>query len=136
MALVLLSKTEYIIFATFSYLIFFFLFPIARTKDLTFKIGGKTGHGSLLLANTVGEKFQYIFNKMMELRRSQIQRMSLCPDLTLGDVTSVNLTKVNGGVQSNVIPAYLEASFDIRLSTMIDHESFENMVNKLLIQRN
>lgn len=87
------------------------------------------GHGSLLLADTVGEKFHYILNKMMELRRSQIQRMQLCPELTLGDVTSVNLTKVHGGVQNNVIPAHLEASFDIRVSTMFEHELLEKMVN-------
>lgn len=70
----------------------------------------------------------YILNRMMELRSTQIRRLQEDPQLTVGDVTSVNLTRTNGGVQSNVIPSQLMICFDIRLALDIDHEEFEAKV--------
>lgn len=64
----------------------------------------------------------------MDLRLEQSQRLAEDPDLTIGDVTSVNLTKASGGVQSNVIPSQLMLCFDIRLALDLDHRDFEAMV--------
>ena len=40
----------------------------------------------------------------------------------LGDVTTVNLTGVEGGVQHNVVPDEFKAKFDIRVSPKTDME--------------
>ncbi|KAI8043868.1 hypothetical protein M5D96_000011, partial [Drosophila gunungcola] len=77
---------------------------------------GTAGHGSLLLAHTAGEKLNYIVGKMMELRKVQVQRLQNNPELVIGDVTTINLTKVSGGVQSNVVPPLLMVAFDCRLA--------------------
>lgn len=39
--------------------------------------------------------------------------MSEC--FTLGDVTTINMTMVKGGMAYNVIPAEMDVSFDIRI---------------------
>ncbi|KAH8318165.1 hypothetical protein KR074_011686 [Drosophila pseudoananassae] len=90
-----------------------------------FNISGTAGHGSLLLPNTAGEKLNYIVSKMMEMRKSQLQRLENDPDLVIGDVTTINLTRVSGGVQSNVVPPLLVVCFDCRLALDVDHVEFE-----------
>lgn len=97
-------------------------------KGPRFKISGSTGHGSLLLQNTVGEKIQYLVNKMNELRANEVAKLDSNPELTLGDVTSINLTMLSGGVQGNVVPPDATLVFDIRLPPNVDHEAFEEQV--------
>lgn len=46
------------------------------------------------------------------------------------DVTTVNLTILKGGVQSNVIPPQFTVVYDIRLAINEDHEKFESMIKK------
>ena len=75
----------------------------------------------MFLENTAGEKAQYMINKLLEYRykcSSTIKHRSIIilhraqekaklqadPNKTLGDVTTVNLTIMNGGVQTNVVP--------------------------------
>lgn len=93
-----------------------------------FKISGTTGHGSLLHKNTAGEKLQYIVNKMMGLRATEVLRLENNPNLKVGDVTTVNLTRLNGGVQTNVVPALLTVGFDVRLAINVDHVAFEKQL--------
>ncbi|XP_061395601.1 aminoacylase-1-like [Musca vetustissima] len=93
-----------------------------------FKITGQAGHGSLLLKNTVGEKLHYILNKMMAFREHEAKRLESDPNLSIGDVTMVNLTTINGGVQSNVVPASLDVGFDIRIAIDVDPKEFENQL--------
>lgn len=97
---------------------------------MTFKISGTAGHGSLLLPNTAGEKYLYILEKMMGLRKQQVQRLENNPELTIGDVTTINLTRIGGGVQSNVVPPLLTAGFDCRLALDVNHEEFEAQVRE------
>lgn len=93
-----------------------------------FVCNGTTGHGSLLPSHTAGEKLRHIVNRMMDLRAEQVQRLSNNPEYTVGDVTTVNLTMLKGGVQANVLPESLSAIFDIRLAIDVDHEAFEASV--------
>ncbi|XP_052835588.1 aminoacylase-1-like [Drosophila gunungcola] len=95
---------------------------------LRFKFSGTAGHGSLLLPNTAGEKLNYVVGKMMEFRKSQVQKLADDSSLTIGDVTTVNLTQLRGGVQSNVVPPLLEAVFDIRIAVTVDIAAFEKQV--------
>ncbi|XP_058978503.1 aminoacylase-1B-like [Musca domestica] len=95
-----------------------------------FNINGHAGHGSLLLKNTVGEKANYILHKMMSMREQQVRRLENNPDLTIGDVTTINLTQVRGGVQSNVVPPTMVLGFDVRLALDVDHKEFEEQLHK------
>ncbi|XP_067641183.1 aminoacylase-1-like [Eurosta solidaginis] len=95
-----------------------------------FILTGTAGHGSLLLENTVGEKFLKFFNKVMEFRQHEVQRLESDTSLTIGDVTTINLTCLNGGVQSNVVPPTLEAVLDIRLALSINHDAFAQQLSQ------
>ncbi|XP_014235528.1 aminoacylase-1-like isoform X1 [Trichogramma pretiosum] len=92
---------------------------------VTIHCPGNPGHGSLLLDNTPGEKLRIILDKMMDFRKTQQDKL-LNSKLQLGDVTSINLTKIKGGIQANVIPNKMEATFDIRLDPEIDPINFES----------
>ncbi|XP_068156920.1 aminoacylase-1-like [Drosophila tropicalis] len=94
-------------------------------RCVTFKISGQAGHGSLLLSNTAGEKMNYILGKMMDFRRSQVERLEQNPQLTVGDVTTINLNAISGGVQSNVVPPMLSLFFDCRVALDVNLEQFE-----------
>ena len=50
------------------------------------------------------------------------------PHYTLGDVTSVNLTIMEGGVQTNVVPDKFILNFDIRITPTTNIEQFESML--------
>lgn len=83
------------------------------------------GHASSLLKNTAGEKLANLTSKIMELRRAETKKMA-DKKLFIGDVTSVNITKVHGGIQTNVIPSEYKMTVDFRLALDIDHVEFEN----------
>ncbi|CAH2238461.1 jg25534, partial [Pararge aegeria aegeria] len=70
---------------------------------------------------------RYIIDKFMDYRRESKAKLDSDPGLTIGDVTSVNLTMLHGGIQNNVIPEKLSASFDLRLALSVNFEEFENM---------
>ncbi|XP_045769333.1 aminoacylase-1-like [Maniola jurtina] len=91
---------------------------------------GKSGHGSLLLPDNSGEKIRYIIDKFMDLRKESKTKLENDPELTTADVTSVNLTMLNGGIQSNVIPEKLSVTFDLRLALSVNVVEFENMMKQ------
>lgn len=93
-----------------------------------FKCNGTTGHGSLLHENTAGEKIRRILDRFMDYRAQQVELLKNNPEYSIGDVTTVNLTILNGGVQSNVVPPLLTALFDVRLAINVDQNAFEKMV--------
>ncbi|XP_017046431.1 aminoacylase-1-like [Drosophila ficusphila] len=95
---------------------------------LRFKFSGTAGHGSLLLPNTAGEKLNYVVGKLMDFRKSQVEKLAGDSSLEIGDVTTVNLTQLRGGVQSNVVPPLLEAVFDIRIAVTVDIAAFEKQI--------
>lgn len=95
--------------------------------QIEFVSNGPTGHGSFLYENTAGEKLSYVVAKLLEMRKSEMERMNT-NGLPYGKVTTINLTILKGGVQSNVVPPQLTATFDIRLDVDIDHAEFERNV--------
>ncbi|XP_055906622.1 aminoacylase-1-like [Eupeodes corollae] len=95
---------------------------------LHLKISGPTGHGSLLHSNTAGEKLNYLLEKLMNLRQQQVDRLKNDKNLTTGEVLTINLTKVNGGVQTNIVPASIVAVFDIRIPHDMDHEELDKKI--------
>lgn len=91
---------------------------------MKFNCTGTAGHGSLLLKNTAGEKVNYILNQMTELRKSEAKKLDSNPNFTIGDVTTINLTIINGGVQSNVVPPIMSITFDVRIAIDRSHDEF------------
>jgi len=89
------------------------------------KITGQPGHGSQFLPNTCGEKLRRVVESFMAFRDEEEKRLKENPHLQLGDVTTVNLTMLEGGVQFNVVPACLSVGFDIRIPPSVDLGAFE-----------
>lgn len=59
-----------------------------------------------------------------------MKRLADHPELTIGDVTTVNITMMNGGKQANVIPPEYKVVVDMRLALAVDHQEFEAMFKK------
>ncbi|KAL5278508.1 ACY1.2 family protein [Megaselia abdita] len=95
-----------------------------------FHINGTAGHGSRLLENTAAEKAKYLINKFSELRAREAKKLIDNPDFTDGDVTSINLTRLDGGVQTNVIPSKISLGYDIRIALEVDIPEFEKEIQK------
>ncbi|KAL3125025.1 hypothetical protein niasHT_000630 [Heterodera trifolii] len=91
---------------------------------------GAPGHGSRFVENTAGPKLTSILANFNAFRERQRQLLLSDPNLRLGDVTSVNLTKIEGGVQTNVIPAQFVAYFDMRVTPTDDFQQMEAMIAK------
>ena len=87
---------------------------------------GSPGHGSRFLENTAAEKAQKVINKLLGFREEEKTRLESNPGLTMGDVTSVNLTRMEGGVQVNVVPDKFVLNFDIRISPTTNMVQFED----------
>lgn len=64
----------------------------------------------------------------MEFRANEVRTLENNPKLTIGDVTTANLTIMKGGVQSNVVPPELTIVFDFRIPITRDLKEFEAMV--------
>ncbi|KAK8735000.1 hypothetical protein OTU49_005777 [Cherax quadricarinatus] len=92
------------------------------------KCPGNPGHGSQFLTNTAGEKLQKVINSFLSYRDEQKLLLRDNEELRLGDVTTVNLTMLKGGVQVNVVPAELSIYFDIRLAPTEDVRKFEEKI--------
>lgn len=68
-------------------------------------------------------------DKFLSFRKNEEQRLESNSNLTIGDVTTVNVTTINGGIQQNVVPPEISMSVDARMSVNIDHEQFERDMN-------
>lgn len=93
---------------------------------------GQGGHGSYMQENSTGEKVQFMMNKFMDFRKNEMQKLKDNPKLNFGDVTAVNLTMINGGVQSNVVPSEMRITFDIRVAIDVDFDAFDKQVENML----
>merc|ERR1719427_2137543 len=88
-------------------------------------------------------------NLILDYRETEREKLATSTDacITLGDVTTVNLTEVHGGIARNLVPAELMAVFDFRIAPTVDLEKFEEKlkgwcksagdeVNYTFLQRN
>jgi len=91
---------------------------------------GPPGHGSRFIEGSAGEKMRKVIDKFMDFRDSEENRLKSDPNKKLGDVTTVNMTILGGGVQPNVVPAELTAVFDIRVTPTVDLEAFEEQLRQ------
>ncbi|KAI3654393.1 hypothetical protein MP228_001112 [Amoeboaphelidium protococcarum] len=90
---------------------------------------GSVGHGSQFISNTAAEKVHQFIGKVMAFRDAEQMRLKVGRKvddagreqrLKLGDVTTVNVTLMNGGVQYNVVPERFEIGLDMRVSPSND----------------
>uniref|UniRef100_A0A1I7X080 N-acyl-aliphatic-L-amino acid amidohydrolase n=1 Tax=Heterorhabditis bacteriophora TaxID=37862 RepID=A0A1I7X080_HETBA len=89
---------------------------------------GSPGHGSKFIENTAAEKIQSVINSSLAFREEQKNILSADSTKTLGDVTTLNMTMIDGGVQINVLPEKLNAFFDIRIPPTIDFCEVETKI--------
>jgi len=102
---------------------------------------GNTGHASRFIENTAIEKLNKVINKVLAYRDQQ--KKILCDvhdhgcNLKLGDVTTVNLTYLKGGIttdgikfQMNVVPDKYEAGFDCRITPTTSPKEFTRLFNE------
>ncbi|XP_031625181.1 aminoacylase-1-like [Contarinia nasturtii] len=92
------------------------------------KCPGTSGHASLFHKNTAMEKIQFLMEKFLNFRKTEEQRLKNNPTFTAGDVTTVNITTINGGIQQNVVPPEVKMSVDIRMAVDIDWKQFEQNI--------
>lgn len=90
---------------------------------------GQTGHGALLLDNTAGEKVRYLIDKFSDFRAEEKKKLETNASLTIGDVTSVNITTLKGGVQTNVIPEEFIIGVDTRIPVTVNLNEWESTIN-------
>lgn len=94
-----------------------------------FKCVGTSGHASLFHENTAIEKIQILMRNFLNFRKNEQKRLKDDPSLTVGDVTTVNITTINGGIQQNVVPPEISMSVDVRMSVTIDYEQFDRDIH-------
>jgi len=104
------------------------------------KATGPTGHGSRFIENTAMEKLLRVVQKLLNFRKDQfeeLQRGIAKCGMKLGDVTTINLTVLKGGVTSdgetfslNVIPNVAEAGFDIRIPPSVNLPEFKKQIDE------
>ncbi|XP_022177270.1 aminoacylase-1-like isoform X1 [Myzus persicae] len=87
---------------------------------------GTPGHASLLHDNTAAEKLMYVVNKILDWRTEE--KLKLSQGVDIGEVTSVNMTMLEGGCQLNVVPPQLSAGFDVRLAIGTDRSAIEDII--------
>ncbi|KAB0802077.1 lantern aminoacylase [Photinus pyralis] len=89
---------------------------------------GTPGHGCFMFDNTPGEKVRYVLNKFYELREKSMARFKEFSDY--GDIITVNLTMMQGGVQNNIIPSEFVIVLDTRIPPMVDEQEWEGTITK------
>ncbi|XP_055301120.1 aminoacylase-1-like isoform X2 [Sitodiplosis mosellana] len=94
---------------------------------VTVTSNGHSGHASILFDDTAGEKLNYVISKFMELRKNEKTKWKE-HKYPYGNVTSINLTILNGGLRGNIVPPQMTAYFDLRLAIDTDWDQLEQMI--------
>lgn len=100
---------------------------------ITVHCTGRTGHGSRFIEDLATDKLMRIIEKFRKFREEQKKMLDVGVTtdgkrFKLGDVTTVNLTGLSGGVQHNVIPTEVTANFDIRVAPTVDLNEFKSRI--------
>lgn len=86
------------------------------------------------MKDTAPERLRTLLDRFYDYRETQVLKLQDNPDLTIGDVTTVNITMINGGVQLNTVPPNIKIMTDIRLAVDVNHDEFENMVKSWCLE--
>uniref|UniRef100_A0A3P8UJE9 N-acyl-aliphatic-L-amino acid amidohydrolase n=1 Tax=Cynoglossus semilaevis TaxID=244447 RepID=A0A3P8UJE9_CYNSE len=107
----------------------FTVFYGERNPWITVNCPGSPGHGSRFVENTAAEKLRTVMNSFLDFREKEKQ-LNTSECFTLGDVTTVNMTMVRGGVAYNVIPDEMDVSFDLRIPPTVNLKEFEEQIRR------
>uniref|UniRef100_A0A8C5I0I0 N-acyl-aliphatic-L-amino acid amidohydrolase n=1 Tax=Gouania willdenowi TaxID=441366 RepID=A0A8C5I0I0_GOUWI len=102
----------------------------ALDEGITVHCPGSPGHGSRFVENTAAEKLRQVINSFLDFREKEKHRLNTSECFTLGDVTTINMTMVKGGVAYNVIPAEMDVSFDLRIPPTVNLQDFERQIKQ------
>jgi aminoacylase len=89
---------------------------------------GNPGHGSRFIENTAVEKVEKLLRQALAYRQEQKTKLEGAPCLKLGDVTTINVTEIHGGIAQNVVPNKFVVVMDMRFSPHEDHQEILRMV--------
>ncbi|KAF1756963.1 hypothetical protein GCK72_013418 [Caenorhabditis remanei] len=92
-------------------------------------ITGSAGHGSKFIKNTALEKLERLLYNTRKFRNEQEALMNK-NNLTLADVTTLNVNIINGGVLVNIVPEKIHVSIDIRLTPNQDFGKMRSRLDK------
>lgn len=101
--------------------------------NIEFVVHGKSGHGSRFYENTPGVKMTKLLEKLNTFRDEEERKFSKVSYPYYGNITTINLTILRGGVQHNVIPAEFRATIDLRGSIEVDLSTIEQMVSDRML---
>ena len=91
---------------------------------------GNTGHGSRFIENSCGEKITRFLQSLYSYRQTQLDKLNSGGScISLGEVSTVNLTMARGGLAYNVVPPDFHLTVDFRLATDVQIEEFEAMLD-------
>lgn len=109
-------------------------FPIFYGERSVFRIrltaSGHSSHSALILEDNAPSKLVKALALIFALREEQLSRLKNNPELTMGDVTSINLSQIGGGIAPNVVPSEVWAIIDIRTRLLSDWD-FSNLTQIL-----
>eukprot|EP01104_Vermistella_antarctica_P018980 TRINITY_DN7239_c0_g1_i1.p1 TRINITY_DN7239_c0_g1~~TRINITY_DN7239_c0_g1_i1.p1 ORF type:complete len:467 (+),score=78.39 TRINITY_DN7239_c0_g1_i1:52-1401(+) len=111
---------------------------------LKIKATGPTGHGSRFIESPAFQKLHTVVGRMLEFRAAEEKRYKnetgekKCGRVSLGDVTTLNISYMKGGMTKdggntfsmNVVPMDAEAGFDIRVAPTVDLVEFEKQIDR------
>lgn len=94
---------------------------------------GEAGHGSKLPQYTAGQRLQVVIQKLFEFREEQYKLLEN-PDITVDQLTVLNLVQLGGGLAENIIPNEVWATFDmrVRLRSGWNFTDVENMLMSIV----
>lgn len=101
---------------------------------VTITATGETGHGSSMPSTTAPIKLVKVMNKLLEFRDQELHKLKTLPNglpINLGSVTSLNITKLEGGVQLNVIPSSVSVGVDMRVTPSMNISDLEKMLDEI-----
>ncbi|CAG0896666.1 unnamed protein product [Darwinula stevensoni] len=99
-----------------------------------FEFVGNPGHGSRFIEDTAVEKVHKFMGKVLQFREQEKQRLESHLELTDGDVTSSNITILQGGVQPNVVPSSIKITVDFRVTPSRKMDDFERMIQSWMTE--
>ena len=91
---------------------------------------GNPGHGSKFVSDSAAVKFTKVLQEINAFREVEIEKLESNPELMEGDVTTVNVTIVQGGDLANVVPSKISLTCDVRVPPGTTQDSVENMAAK------
>lgn len=89
---------------------------------------GETAHDLIFLENTAGEKVHLMIEKFNQFQDQELQKLRDNPNLKLGDISSVELTMIDGGEEMSVIPTQLKITYQCHLAINVDPKEFHKQV--------